>query len=182
MTHPTDALAPSKFDYLLNAFEAASQSDKPAEHGYGDKRRKLYAYVRDLERCTSPVQADAREAFEAATRETIPPMGQAGIAQWWFSKGLQAGRASRAQEVPAPVLPQSDIDAMQKIQAEYDSLVERWREARPYSQEVANLHATFKAFDSRLGKLIEGGLFKRLLAALSTSPPLPAAPEQQEKP
>ena len=39
----------TQFDYLLNAFELASQSDKPAEHGYGEKRRALYAYVRGLE-------------------------------------------------------------------------------------------------------------------------------------
>lgn len=56
---PTDALAPTErtqFDYLLNALEAASQSDKPAEHGYGDKRKALYAYVRDLERQASLAQ------------------------------------------------------------------------------------------------------------------------------
>lgn len=37
------------FDYLLNAFEQASQSDKPAENGYGEKRKALFAHVRSLE-------------------------------------------------------------------------------------------------------------------------------------
>jgi hypothetical protein len=40
----------TQFDYLLNAFEAASQSDKPAENSYAEKRQKLYAHVRELER------------------------------------------------------------------------------------------------------------------------------------
>ena len=37
------------FDYLLNAFEAASQSDSPAKEGYSEKRRSLFAYVREIE-------------------------------------------------------------------------------------------------------------------------------------
>lgn len=40
----------TQFDYLLNAFEAASQSNQPAAFGYAGKRKALYAYVRDLER------------------------------------------------------------------------------------------------------------------------------------
>jgi hypothetical protein len=40
----------TQFNYLLNAFEHASQSDKPAENGYGQKRRALLAHVRELER------------------------------------------------------------------------------------------------------------------------------------
>ena len=43
-----DKLTP--FDYLLNAFEQASQADHPAREKYGDKRRALYAHVRELER------------------------------------------------------------------------------------------------------------------------------------
>lgn len=39
----------TQFDYLLNAFEAASQSNQPAAFGYAAKRKALYAYVRDLE-------------------------------------------------------------------------------------------------------------------------------------
>lgn len=42
----------SNFDYLLNAFERASQADKPAEHGYAEKRRKLLEYVTKLEQAT----------------------------------------------------------------------------------------------------------------------------------
>lgn len=50
----------TQFDYLLNAFEAASQSAKPAANGYGDKRRAMFAYVRDLESQAS--QGDALDA------------------------------------------------------------------------------------------------------------------------
>jgi len=39
------------FDYLLNAFEQASQADNPAKEGYAEKRRALLAYVRELESC-----------------------------------------------------------------------------------------------------------------------------------
>lgn len=42
--------ARTQFDYLLNAFEQASQSDRPADLDYAGKRRALYAYVRDLEK------------------------------------------------------------------------------------------------------------------------------------
>jgi len=39
----------TQFDYLLNAFEQASQADFPAAHGYRAKREALFAYVRGLE-------------------------------------------------------------------------------------------------------------------------------------
>lgn len=40
----------TQFDYLLNALELAAQAHNPHMEGYGDKRRALYAYVRELER------------------------------------------------------------------------------------------------------------------------------------
>lgn len=40
----------TEFDYLLNAFERASQAECPADLQYGDKRRCLIDYVRKLER------------------------------------------------------------------------------------------------------------------------------------
>jgi hypothetical protein len=43
-------LAQTQFDYLLNAFERASQSAEPAKNDYAAKRQALFAYVRDLER------------------------------------------------------------------------------------------------------------------------------------
>lgn len=39
----------SQFIYLLNAFEAASQHDTPAEVGYPAKRKALLEYVEKLE-------------------------------------------------------------------------------------------------------------------------------------
>lgn len=48
----------TQFDYLLNAFERASQSDDPSDDEYASKRRALHAYVRDLEaRATPPTPA-----------------------------------------------------------------------------------------------------------------------------
>ncbi len=40
----------TEFDYLLNRFELASQSDTPAEHGYATHRAALFDYVLRLER------------------------------------------------------------------------------------------------------------------------------------
>lgn len=49
------------FDYLLNAMLDAARHEHPAEHGYGEKRRKLYEHVRELER-----KAAAYDALRAA--------------------------------------------------------------------------------------------------------------------
>lgn len=47
----------TQFDYLLNAMEWAGQQANPAEHGYADRRRALYAYVRRLEAMDSALLA-----------------------------------------------------------------------------------------------------------------------------
>lgn len=70
-------------------------------------------------------------------------------------------------------LSDNDICAIQQLQAEHDRLLERWKDASPYSQEVANLHASFKAWDSRVGKLVADGLFKRILAAHESGVAIP---------
>lgn len=54
MAEPT-----TTFDYLLNAFEAASQHKKPATQGYAMKRGALYAYVRGLEASADAKADDA---------------------------------------------------------------------------------------------------------------------------
>jgi hypothetical protein len=77
------------------------------------------------------------------------------------------------QETAVPV---ADISAMTKVQAEYDSLLERWHAAYAGSQEIADLHATFKARAQGVGRLVENGLFKRILAALAPTPPAVEAP------
>jgi hypothetical protein len=59
--------APSKaFMYLLNAFELASQADKPAEHGYGVKRAALLDYVAKLE----------------STSDAELPVGEPEVCKW----------------------------------------------------------------------------------------------------
>lgn len=72
----------TQFDYLLNALEAAAQTDAPAEHGYGEKRRKLYQHVRELERKAAnydaaagnsrPAMQQALEALEYHQAQTRP--------------------------------------------------------------------------------------------------------------
>jgi hypothetical protein len=106
--------ARTQFDYLLNAFEQASQSDKPAEHGYGEKRRALFAYVRELEARAAELAAPAQgvEAL-AAQIEALPMPGRDRI---WrprdaFDAGFRAGiedsaKLVRSSSVPAaPVQP-----------------------------------------------------------------------------
>jgi hypothetical protein len=61
------------FEYLLNAFEHASQSKTPAENGYADKRSALFSYVAALQSTvteaseppTDPV-TDFRQALDRA--------------------------------------------------------------------------------------------------------------------
>ena len=62
----------SDFDYLLNAFEAASQSDKPAANGYANKRKALFAYVRELEAARrSPAAVPADRALMEQALEAL---------------------------------------------------------------------------------------------------------------
>lgn len=59
-TMPVVAVS-TQFDYLLNALERASQADKPAEHGYAEKRGALFAYVRRLEALQREVDATYKQ-------------------------------------------------------------------------------------------------------------------------
>ena len=54
------------FDYLLNAFEQASQADNPAKEGYAEKRRALLAYVRELESYKQDARAENKAAWDSA--------------------------------------------------------------------------------------------------------------------
>lgn len=117
----------TQFDYLLNAFEQASQADKPAEHDYGSKRRALYAYVRELERKASEVEAaraspadtrSEREKFEAwadvkyplvnKLRPGDPLRGYSANMKSCAWDGWQAARAS----LPAPTPTSQETVAM----------------------------------------------------------------------
>jgi hypothetical protein len=60
-----------------------------------------------------------------------------------------------------------DREFLQSIVSEYETLGQRWRDAAPYSQEVANLDATFKARERAIGAAVANGLFSRILALLS---------------
>jgi hypothetical protein len=68
----------TKFDYLLHALIDAGRHEKPADHGYGDKRRALYEHVRELER-----KAAAYDALRIATAAEVdsPTVVNPGKAQ-----------------------------------------------------------------------------------------------------
>jgi hypothetical protein len=55
----------TQFDYLLNAMLHAGQQERPADHGYGEKRERLYEHVRDLERKAAAYDALRRVADAA---------------------------------------------------------------------------------------------------------------------
>jgi|SRR6185312_80239 len=60
----------TQFDYLLNAFEEASQSDDPAANDYHAKRVALFGYVRALE-SPAPIagKAEMPEVFQSVSCE-----------------------------------------------------------------------------------------------------------------
>jgi hypothetical protein len=86
----------TQFDYLLNAFEAASQDDAPADVGYAGKRKALFAYVRDLER---------RAAAQGA---------EPGTAQWCAKcgEGVTPGMCRRPAPKAGASLTDSQVDRL----------------------------------------------------------------------
>jgi hypothetical protein len=62
----------TQFDYLLNAMERAGQAHNPHMEGYGDKRRALFAYVRDLEARAAAPAVQAPEVALWQVRWTNP--------------------------------------------------------------------------------------------------------------
>jgi len=73
----------TQFDYLLNAFEEASQSSDPDEHGYGAKREALFEYVRALENRSNGPKS---EPLVKAWNESV----QRGLKHEFFQDGLAA--------------------------------------------------------------------------------------------
>jgi hypothetical protein len=52
---------------------------------------------------------------------------------------------------------------LRAISDEYAALMLRWKDAQPYTQEIADLHATFKASDRTAGEAFGRGEVGRLL-------------------
>ena len=78
----------TQFDYLLNAMTEAGRHDKPAEHGYGAKRRALYAHVRELERLAAQAQAAAQVQMTPLDESIIQsacPFDDGRDAETWLS-------------------------------------------------------------------------------------------------
>lgn len=69
----------SKFDYLLNAFEEASQSPMP---GYAEKRRALLEYVAKLEAGTEYVGVPADDLPDAYMVAASGPGGELAVTVW----------------------------------------------------------------------------------------------------
>lgn len=80
----------TQFDYLLNALELAAQADQPAEHGYGEKRRALYAHVRELERKAAAF--DARQTPDGVAAAVPAPIPGESLRQ----PGIVCGRCGCA--------------------------------------------------------------------------------------
>lgn len=143
--------------------------------------QKAYLQVNSDEPELIRALAECRDAFP------VPAPGSPEE-QWWspaigdplsvpaFVRAMLAARPT--VEAPAAELPEADIKAINDMANEYESLALRWREARPYSQDVANLHATYKAREHTLGKLAEGGLFRRVADMLSACASCPQAAQQ----
>lgn len=50
------------FEYLLNSMEAAGQTEMPADVGYGDKRKAVFAYVEALASRLERAEAELADA------------------------------------------------------------------------------------------------------------------------
>ena len=77
------------------------------------------------------------------------------------------------------ILSKEDLESIRGTAAEYEHLMRRHREASAGSQEIANLHATFKARERSLGRLAERGLFSRIAAAIDAARGKPEPPPKQ---
>lgn len=82
----------TQFDYLLNAFEQASQADEPAKEGYGEKRRALLAHVRELE-ANAERYAHIRDNVTADERGYLLEMAQGQMAPWQVDWWVDSARA-----------------------------------------------------------------------------------------
>ena len=75
----------TQFDYLLNAFEDASQSGSPAELDYRGKRQALFAYVRDL---------------EARASQQVPDTADTARLDWIDANGASITQNARMDDEP----------------------------------------------------------------------------------
>lgn len=101
---PGNDEALTQFCYLLNAFEAASQSERPAENGYGRKRQALFAHVRALE-----AAAEERDRLVGVVLWALgegddfpdwpATVTLTGNPKWWWRKELRE-RYERALATP----------------------------------------------------------------------------------
>lgn len=108
----------TQFDYLLNAFEATSQSERSADNGYDAKRKALYAYVRELERTSTQVVAAQNDA--AALRELLNVYNLGG---WTDAERLMKER----NEVRAQVVAlQAEVDALREEAMRYQWIREHY--------------------------------------------------------
>lgn len=101
----------SQFIYLLNAFEAASQHDTPAEVGYAAKRKALLEYVEKLESARPEVvQNGWNDAIAAASKmlrssaDNCQPGSPAETHNWPFVLETMARKVEGLkQTIPSPL-------------------------------------------------------------------------------
>lgn len=102
----------TQFDYLLNSMELAGLAHNPHMEGYGDKRKALFAYVRDLEARVSAPPPGGRQGWQWVPVEPTPEMISAAVASWG---GNNPGSLSayHAMLAAAPSLPEGPAAAPQ---------------------------------------------------------------------
>jgi hypothetical protein len=95
----------TEFDYLLNAFEQASQHAEPATVGYAQKRQALFAYVRGLE--NRPSLAALASTAPTPTPTPIPDQCRVGesMSDDYFQHAAECPdcEAHEAAKVATPV-------------------------------------------------------------------------------
>lgn len=99
----------TQFDYLLNAFEQASQSDNPAANDYGKKRGALLAHVRALEAAAAPQAAQAGEPSEDQRAAVKFYQENPSAALFDFERRV---RQPASPQVERPALTDAQIDAL----------------------------------------------------------------------
>ena len=115
----------TQFDYLLNAFEHASQATRPAAEGYADKRKALFAYVRGLEAAAPPVDAQpvgVCELIHPAPADASPagdPTYTDDLELRYAEVCEERDHLRRALAKPAAPVAQFDMATFQTLMAEY---------------------------------------------------------------
>jgi acyl-CoA-binding protein len=153
----------TQFDYLLNDFEQASQSDRPADLDYAGKRKVLYAYVRGLEgKAQQAAESERDRALEEAAAHF-----ESSHRELWTPAIAEEIRALKSQPAQADKEKPTDLE-----------IIDRAKEALGWSQQDDWLvrPGTSILPPCGLGIIHVDDLCKAVLAAIATPPAAPKEP------